>query len=135
MMNVLHRARTKQQLNVLEAIYILFNRPFLCKQNPKHSLHLLGDVSGVTWGGLWGGPPPLSRQHFSYHPLFTHLSFIFLTFKRPPIVLLDKSPYERTLVSFIIRYFLFNFFLFSSHLNLPVTTYDFFKYFAIQICM
>ena len=45
---VLHRARTKQHLNVLKAIYILLDQPSLCKQNPKHSLHLLGDVSGMT---------------------------------------------------------------------------------------
>ena len=45
---VLHRTRTKQYLNVIEAVYILFNHPYLCKQNPRHSLHLLGDVSGVT---------------------------------------------------------------------------------------
>ena len=45
---VLHRTRSKQHLNVLEAIYILFNRPSMCKQNLWHSLHLLGDVSGVT---------------------------------------------------------------------------------------
>ena len=30
---VLHKTRTKQYLIVLEAIYILFNRPSLCKQN------------------------------------------------------------------------------------------------------
>ena len=45
---VLHRVRTKQHLNVLEASYILFNCLPLCKQNPCHSLHLLGDVSGMT---------------------------------------------------------------------------------------
>ena len=33
---VLDRAWTKLQLIVLEAIYILFNRPSLCNQNPKH---------------------------------------------------------------------------------------------------
>ena len=42
---VLHRARTKQHLIVLVTIYILFNKPSLYKQNPKHSLNLLGDVS------------------------------------------------------------------------------------------
>ena len=45
---VLCRARTKQYLNVLKATYILFIHPSPCKQNPKHSLHLLGDVSGMT---------------------------------------------------------------------------------------
>ena len=45
---VLHRARAKQHLNVLEAIYILFNHPSLCKQNPRHALQFLEDVSGVT---------------------------------------------------------------------------------------
>ena len=44
------------------------------------------------------------------------------------IVSLDKSPDERALVSFT-KYFKFNFFfLFSSHLHLPVNTYDSFKY-------
>ena len=38
------RARTKQHLIVLEAIYISLNMPFLCKQNPKHCLNLLGDI-------------------------------------------------------------------------------------------
>ena len=41
---VLHRARTKQHLIVLEAIQIFFNRPSFGKQNPKHSLNLLGDI-------------------------------------------------------------------------------------------
>ena len=45
---VLHRARTKQHLIVLEAIHILFNWPSLCKQNPKHSLNLLEDISCLT---------------------------------------------------------------------------------------
>ena len=40
---VLHRARTKQHLVVLEALYILLDKPTLCKQNPNHSLNLLGD--------------------------------------------------------------------------------------------
>ena len=41
---VLHRAWTKQHLIVLEPIHILLNTPSLCKQNPKHSLNLLGDI-------------------------------------------------------------------------------------------
>ena len=45
---VLHRDRTKEHFNVLDAIYNLFNHPSLCKQNPKHPRNLL-DVSGVTW--------------------------------------------------------------------------------------
>ena len=45
---VLHRTRTKQHVNVLEAIYILFYHPTLYKQNPRHSLHLLGYISDVT---------------------------------------------------------------------------------------
>ena len=45
---VLHRAWIKQHLKVLEPIYILLNRPSSCKQSPRHSLHLLRDVSGVT---------------------------------------------------------------------------------------
>ena len=38
--NYSDRARTKQHLIVQEAIYILCNKPSLCKQNPKHSLNL-----------------------------------------------------------------------------------------------
>ena len=49
---VLHRARTKQLLVVLEEFYILFYRPTLCKQNPKHSLNLLGDDCCLTPGGF-----------------------------------------------------------------------------------
>ena len=45
---VLYKAMSKQHLNAPKAIYILFNRPSLSKQNTKHSLRLLGDVSGVT---------------------------------------------------------------------------------------
>ena len=44
----LHSARIKQYLIVLEDIYILLNRPSLCKQNPKHSLNLFGDISSLT---------------------------------------------------------------------------------------
>ena len=45
---VLHRVRTKQHLNVLEAIYILFNQPSLRLQNLKHPLQHLRDISGLT---------------------------------------------------------------------------------------
>ena len=87
---VLLRARTKQHLNVLEAIYILLNHPSQCKQNPRYSLHLLGNVSSVSSGSfIHFFPPLLSSHHFLYHLLFTQLSFTFLTFKPPPIVLFD----------------------------------------------
>ena len=49
---VLHRARPKQYLVVLEALYILHYNPTLCKQNPKHSLNLLGDNCCLTKGGF-----------------------------------------------------------------------------------
>ena len=107
---------------------ILLNYPFLCKQNPQHSLHIFGDVSCVTYSGFIRFFPPLSCQHFSYHLFFTHLSFTFLTFKRPPVGSLDKSPDDRALVSSIIKYFLFIFFLFSY-----LTTYDSFIYIYIYI--
>ena len=45
---VLRRTMTKQHLIVQEALYILSNRPYLCKQNSKHSLNLLGYVSCWT---------------------------------------------------------------------------------------
>ena len=35
--------RTKQRLVIREALYILFYKPTLCKQNPKLSLNLIGD--------------------------------------------------------------------------------------------
>ena len=44
----LHRARTKQHLIVLKAINILLNKSSLCKQNPKHSLNLFGDIFCLT---------------------------------------------------------------------------------------
>ena len=50
--SVLHRARMKQHLVVLEALYILLYKPTLCKQNPKHSLNLLGDNCCLTKGGF-----------------------------------------------------------------------------------
>ena len=54
--------------------------------------------------------------------IFTQSMFTFLTFKRPLVVSLDKSPDERALVSSIIKYFLSNFlFLFSYHLHLVTT--------------
>ena len=48
--SVLHRARSKIHLNILEAIYILLARPSLCRQRPNQNLYLLGDThsSGVT---------------------------------------------------------------------------------------
>ena len=38
---ILHRAKTKQHLVLLEALYILLYKPTMHKQNPKHSLDLL----------------------------------------------------------------------------------------------
>ena len=49
---VFHRARTKQHLVVLEALFILFYWPTLCMQSPKHSLNLLGDNCCSTQGGF-----------------------------------------------------------------------------------
>ena len=48
--SVLHRARDKVQLNILEAIYIAIDRPSLCKQRSSHILKILGDAldTGVT---------------------------------------------------------------------------------------
>ena len=69
---VLRKARTKQHLIVLEAIYILFNRPSLCKQNLKCSLNLLGDISCLIYGGFnFFSLPPLSYYYFSFSPPFT----------------------------------------------------------------
>ena len=38
---VLHRVMTKQHFVALKAIYILFYKPTLCKQNPNHFLKLI----------------------------------------------------------------------------------------------
>ena len=129
---VLQRARIKQHLNFLEAIYILFNRPSLCKQNPRHSLEMF-----LAWLRVVSFVFPLSfvEPTFFISPPFYLLSFTLMTLKRPPVESLNKSPNEKALLSSIIKYFLFIFFLFSSHLHLPVTTYDSFKYSTIQICM
>ena len=51
-LGVLHRARRKQHLVVLEALYILHYRPTLCKQNPKHPLDLQGDNCCLTQVGF-----------------------------------------------------------------------------------
>ena len=40
--SVLHRAREKIHLNVLEAIYIAINRPPLGRQLSSHILNILG---------------------------------------------------------------------------------------------
>ena len=68
---VLHKARTKQHLIVLEAIYILFDRPSLCKEKPKDSLNLLGDIACLTQDGF----------NFFLSPTFVLLTiFIFIPF-------------------------------------------------------
>ena len=48
--SVLHRARDKVQLNILEAIYIAIDRLSLCRQRSSHILNILGDAldTGVT---------------------------------------------------------------------------------------
>ena len=68
---VLHTDRTKQHLLVLEAIYILFNTPSLCKQTPKHSLDLLGNISCLTLEGFNFFSPLCLAIIFHFHPLFT----------------------------------------------------------------
>ena len=66
---VSHRARAKQHLVVLEALYILFYRPTLCKQNPKHSLNLIDNYC-LTRGGLnlFFSSSPLVLLPFSSSP-------------------------------------------------------------------
>ena len=48
--SVLHRARDKIHLNVLEAIYIAINRPPLCRQLRSHIFNIFGEMleTGVT---------------------------------------------------------------------------------------
>ena len=45
--SVLHRARDKVQLNILEAIYIALDRPSLYRQRSSHILNILGNVLGI----------------------------------------------------------------------------------------
>ena len=49
--SVLHRAREKIHLNVLEAIYIAIDRPSLCRQLSCHILNIFGEIleTVVTW--------------------------------------------------------------------------------------
>ena len=65
---VLLRVRTKQHLIVLEAVYILFKWPSLCKQNPKHSLNLLGDI---WWFKFFSPPHFCLAITFHFHSSFT----------------------------------------------------------------
>ena len=66
---VLHRARTKQHLVFLDALYILLYKPTLCKQNPKDSLNLLGDNYCLTQGGFnYFSPWSWYHSHFYTHP-------------------------------------------------------------------
>ena len=48
--SVLHRARDKTHLNVLEAIYVAIDRPSLCRQLSSHILNIFGEIleTGVT---------------------------------------------------------------------------------------
>ena len=48
--SVLHRARDKIHLNILEAIYIAIDHPTLCRQLSSHILNICGEIleTGVT---------------------------------------------------------------------------------------
>ena len=77
---VFHRARTKQHRIVLEAIYILFNRSFLCKQNPKHfefiRKYLILDLG---WFWFFFSPPPfVLLTFFIFTSLLLNLIYIVL---------------------------------------------------------
>ena len=56
-------------LIVLEVLYILFYKPTLCKQNPKHSLNSIGDNSCLTKGGFDNFPTQVLLP-FSSSPPF-----------------------------------------------------------------
>ena len=73
---VLRRARTKQHLIVLEALYILFNRPSLCKQNPKHSLNLF--VLNLGCFNFFFSYPFVFLSFFIFSPILFNLIFIVL---------------------------------------------------------
>ena len=75
----LHRARTKQHLVVLEVLYILLYRLTLCKQNPKHSLNLLGGNYCLTQGVFFGGGRPHGLAIILiFTPLLIHSIYIDL---------------------------------------------------------
>ena len=71
--SVLHGARDKIHLNVLEAIYIAINRPLLCRQLGSHILNILREVleTGVTW--IFFHPVP-SIQLLNLHPILNYIS-------------------------------------------------------------
>ena len=77
--SVLHRARDKIHLKILESIYIAINRPNLCRQLSCHILNIFWELleTGVTW-------------------IFFHLVSIILlinsnaVFKHFPVTKLDK---------------------------------------------
>ena len=75
---VLQRAQTKRHLFVLEVIHILFKSPSVCKQNPKHSRNLIGDISYLT-SSAFKIPP---RLLYGYHFFFFTPPFIYIVFKR-----------------------------------------------------
>ena len=49
--SVLHRARNKIHLDLIEAIYISLDRSFQCRQRTNHNLYILGELlnTGETW--------------------------------------------------------------------------------------
>ena len=75
--DVLHRARTKQHLIVLEALYILFYRSILSKQNSKHSLNLLGEnFANSGWFLIFFFSSLGLTIILTFTPLLIHLIYI-----------------------------------------------------------
>ena len=76
--SVLHRARDKVQLNILEVIYIAIDRPSLCRQRSSHILNILGDAldTGVTLNFSFFRHPVLFYfiliNHFYHFLVFLH---------------------------------------------------------------
>ena len=71
--SLLHRARDKIHLNVLEAIYIAIDRPSLCRQLSSHILNIFGEIleTCVTW---FFSPCPFNPIYLVYTPFLTILS-------------------------------------------------------------
>ena len=72
--SVLHRARDRIQLNILEAICIAIDRPSQCRQRSNHILNILGDTldTGVT-EFLSLHPVPL----FQTNNIYTYFRFSY----------------------------------------------------------
>ena len=113
--SVLHRARDKIHLNVLEAIYIAISRPPLCRQLSSHILNIFGEEleTGVTWFSFLHlvRSIQLITLHLVFNYYFQWLSLTSAGRKGPRcfIILKQFSPYQwfRYIYIYIYIYILF----------------------------